>query len=146
MAIFAKIAAIIPNIVCMLDAMQSVAATLTVSAKGQMYDPRKSICDMRMYTKNKERFFRKIKKTKDCWFWKGYINEHGYGLVAWGKGLKYVHRVSHEIHKGEIPNGLEIDHLCGITHCVNPDHLEAVTHRENVVRSFTRRKEQNAVR
>lgn len=49
---------------------------------------------------------------------------------------KRAHRVSYEHFKGEIPNGLVVDHLCRQTFCVNPDHLEAVTHKENVRRGF----------
>lgn len=45
-----------------------------------------------------------------------------------------AHRFAYELHKGPIPKGLEIDHLCRNTLCVNPNHLEAVTHRENVRR------------
>lgn len=46
------------------------------------------------------------------------------------------HRVSYEFHKGQIPKGLHIDHLCRVRDCINPDHLEAVTPGENVRRGF----------
>ena len=47
---------------------------------------------------------------------------------------EWAHRVSYELFRGPIPDGLQIDHLCRIRHCVNPDHLEAVTQRENILR------------
>ncbi len=48
--------------------------------------------------------------------------------------LRFAHRVAHSLAIGPIPKGMEIDHLCRVTLCVNPSHLEAVTHRENVRR------------
>jgi hypothetical protein len=59
----------------------------------------------------------------------------GYGRVSWNGKLHSAHVLSYELAKGKIPDGLEIDHLCRITSCINPDHLEAVTHKENVARS-----------
>lgn len=49
---------------------------------------------------------------------------------------RMAHRVSHVLYKGPIPNGLVIDHLCRNPSCVNPDHLEAVTQKENVHRGI----------
>lgn len=73
-----------------------------------------------------------------CIEWPGARNNKGYGrLDVYRQGKKTctsAHRVAYEQHKGPIPPGLEIDHLCGNPACVNPEHLEAVTHRENVRR------------
>lgn len=66
-----------------------------------------------------------------CWVWTGGVDRHGYGY--WGRAL--AHRRMYEQHVGPIPAGLEIDHLCRNTLCVNPEHLEPVTHAENVARS-----------
>ncbi len=75
-----------------------------------------------------------------CWLWTGPKAGKGYGMTTFGGGMKvYVHRLSFELHKGPIPAGLEIDHLCFERLCVNPDHLEAVTHAENVARAIRRR-------
>lgn len=69
-----------------------------------------------------------------CWIWIGEVAAHGYGLLGFDGHREYAHRVSHRLFKGEIPDGLTIDHLCRVRCCVNPDHLEAVTRGENVLR------------
>lgn len=46
----------------------------------------------------------------------------------------YAHRIAYELYVGPIPQGQEIDHLCRVRNCINPAHLEAVTHAENIAR------------
>lgn len=68
-----------------------------------------------------------------CWLWTGYIRPAGYGEF-WVKGKKAAHRWAYERFVGPIPEGLQLDHLCRVRHCVNPDHLEPVTNWENTRR------------
>lgn len=67
-----------------------------------------------------------------CWEWVAYRNPvSGYGYF---RGVP-AHRISYELHVGPIPPGYQIDHLCRVRACINPDHLEAVTLQENNRRS-----------
>lgn len=66
----------------------------------------------------------------DCWIWQGRKRDTGYGLA----GRTYAHRFFYELLVAEIPPGFHVDHLCRVHECVNPDHLEAVTPRENILR------------
>jgi hypothetical protein len=85
-----------------------------------------------------DRLFSKVERTPDgCWLWTGALKVNGYAQLQvggrTGKRL-YAHRVAYELLVGPIPDGLQLDHLCRVRHCVNPAHLEPVTARENVRR------------
>jgi len=81
-----------------------------------------------------ERFDRRVEeRPSGCWEWTGACTQ-GYGTFGVGDRLVRAHRYSYERHRGAIPKGLSLDHLCRNTKCVNPLHLEAVTHQENVRR------------
>ncbi|CAL9481199.1 HNH endonuclease signature motif containing protein [Streptomyces sp. enrichment culture] len=70
-----------------------------------------------------------------CHLWTGATNERGYGSFwADGRTVK-AHRWSYEQHVGPIPPGLDVDHICRRRACVNPAHLRAVTHRDNILAS-----------
>jgi hypothetical protein len=71
-----------------------------------------------------------------CWIWQRRRNRAGYGETRFLGGRYSSHRLSYVAHKGAIPAGLALDHLCRVTACCNPDHLEAVTCRENVLRGI----------
>lgn len=75
----------------------------------------------------------------DCLRWIGAHNRKGYGKVNWkradGTRVQDVHRVAYEVWVGPIPAELEVDHRCNVRDCVNPDHLQLLTHAENVWRA-----------
>ena len=71
-----------------------------------------------------------------CWIWTGTKDKGGYGMLRVGHSVtRRAHRVAYQLFRGAPPSGLEADHLCRNTSCVNPWHLEMVTPRENVLRS-----------
>ena len=73
--------------------------------------------------------------TSACWIWKRRIIPVGYGMINRKlHPFKYAHRWMYEMTNGPIPNGLHLDHLCRVPSCVRPNHLEAVTCKENVRR------------
>ena len=75
-----------------------------------------------------------------CWLWTGCTQRYGKIKTGGKKGTAYAHRLSYEWAHGPVPAGLELDHLCDTTRCVNPAHLEAVTHSENELRKVARRR------
>lgn len=94
-----------------------------------------------------ERFFDHVAVPASCWEWTGAKDTKGYG--AFGIGSKRngdlrtvrAHRFAYELLVGLIPEGLELDHLCNNRACVNPEHLQPVTHAENMRRAGARRRE-----
>lgn len=86
------------------------------------------------------RFWQKVERTDECWLWTGAVNDSGYGAIWDGYRLVYAHRLSYEMHGGAIPEGLDLDHLCGNRVCVRPEHLEPVPHRLNVQRAWARKR------
>lgn len=83
------------------------------------------------------------KYTKDmsgCWHWTSAIDGAGYSQLTINDKPVRAYRWYYELVKGPVPTGLELDHLCANKLCVNPDHLEAVTHRENIRRAHARRR------
>ena len=72
-----------------------------------------------------------------CWLWTASENGHGYGNICVGGkngAVIRAHRASYEAFKGKVPAGLDLDHLCRVRCCVNPDHLQPVTQKENILR------------
>ena len=81
-----------------------------------------------------ERFWAKVKVVESgCWEWQGHLNR-GYGRLRGDKKDILAHRYAYQLIKGSIPEDLTLDHLCRNRSCVNPDHLEIVTMRENILR------------
>lgn len=78
-----------------------------------------------------------------CWEWLGYIDRNGYGKaydpdMPKRSRVDWAHRVSYRRHRGHIPEGFELDHVCQNTRCINPDHLDAVTRAEHIRRTVER--------
>ena len=78
---------------------------------------------------------------RGCWMYNGSINTQGYAQLEQRQSTGYrkvyrIHRVAYEIKYGEIPSSLELDHLCRVRSCVNPKHLEAVSHKVNMQRGI----------
>ena len=72
-----------------------------------------------------------------CWIWLRTIRRgNEYGRVSISGRTLSAHRWVYEVIRGRIPNGLELDHICKVRCCVNPDHLEPVTHKENTLRGI----------
>lgn len=72
-----------------------------------------------------------FKKTPTCWIWTAAKSELGYGIIrVAGKNVP-AHRFVYELHRGKIPSGLHIDHICHNPSCVNPSHLRPATDKEN---------------
>jgi hypothetical protein len=76
-----------------------------------------------------------------CWLWLGKLQPNGYGMTHLGSRAKgarrktvYVHRLAYQEWVGQIPVGCDLDHLCRVRRCFNPEHLEPVSRKENVIR------------
>jgi hypothetical protein len=82
-----------------------------------------------------ERITQRTSRTGGCWLWTGVLNRDGYAEIRIEGKYRMAHRVAYEELVGVIPEGLQLDHLCRVRHCVNPEHLEPVTPRVNNLRS-----------
>lgn len=87
------------------------------------------------------RFWDKVQMEPNtgCWLWAAGTDTCGYGKFRRSSDgrKRMAHRVSYEALVGPIPSGLELDHLCRTPACVNPEHVEPVTHAENMRRGLS---------
>jgi hypothetical protein len=68
-----------------------------------------------------------------CLVWQGAVNPNGYGSITLiDKQPWRTHRLAYYLTYGDIPEGLIIGHKCDVRTCCNPEHLEAITHNENM--------------
>jgi hypothetical protein len=79
----------------------------------------------------KERFFKRVDQSGDCWLWTG-AKSQGYGVLNVRDGSRLAHRISYELHRGVIPRGFHVCHHCDTPSCVNPDHLFLGTRFDNM--------------
>ena len=82
-------------------------------------------------------FWRRVIKPlfpDNCWAWKGYVDKDGYGRISanTGTGNMLAHRFSYYLHNNSLPITLDIHHICNNRLCVNPKHLKACSHKENM--------------
>lgn len=96
-----------------------------------------------------ERAMAKVDKAESgCWEWTG-AKVNGYGRISVGGregNARVAHRVIYELTVGPVPAGMDLDHLCINPGCVNPDHLEPVSHAENMRRGPTNVAARNAAK
>lgn len=88
-----------------------------------------------------DRIAARVVVASDCWVWTGCISPDGYGRFFGFReyGTTLPHRAVWQVANGPVVPGLELDHLCNNRACVRPDHLEPVSHQENVRRAWARR-------
>lgn len=85
-----------------------------------------------------------VGRPDDCWLYASTnVGSTGHGMIYEGykdgkSRYQQVYRVMYENMVGPIPDGLELDHLCEVPQCINPAHLEPVTHQENILRHYRR--------
>jgi ribosomal protein L37AE/L43A len=98
---------------------------------------------MQITQKDIDRFWTKVEKTEKCWNWKAVVASTGrYGLftvrgeVINTRKVINAHRFAYFITFGQVDRKIDIDHICRNTLCVNPSHLEAVSHAENIFRGY----------
>lgn len=74
-----------------------------------------------------------LKDKNSCWIWSKGTSGNGYGVISIGhQKTKYTHRLSYEIYKGPIPEGMLVCHTCDVPRCCNPEHLFLGTQKDNM--------------
>ncbi|MEW2011509.1 HNH endonuclease signature motif containing protein [Microbacterium sp. NPDC078814] len=79
----------------------------------------------------RQRVESKTLRGEGCWAWSGAHANTGYAQVRENKKLHYVHRLVYAFHNGSVPDGMVVDHKCHNRGCINPEHLQAVSPKQN---------------
>ncbi len=109
-------------------------------SKGKFEHKTKSL-DIRLWNKVNKNGPVIVPELGQCWIWTG-TTTHGYGKIHFGSHTKgtrknlFAHIVAYELTCGPVPEGFELDHRCRNHSCVNPDHLEPVSHSVNIIRGY----------
>ena len=77
------------------------------------------------------RYWSKVEKTETCWLWRGSLDKDGYGVFSIGYTKYRTARFAYRLFYGKLDATLEVDHICRVRSCVNPEHLRLVTHAIN---------------
>ena len=83
-----------------------------------------------------KQFLDKIIYKNNCWLWTGATNKGGYALIYRDNKTQLAHRAIYKLIFGDIPDGMQLDHLCRNRNCIKPAHLEVVTPKENTMRGI----------
>jgi hypothetical protein len=126
--------------VCAAEKVYALGMCLAHYRKWKFYG---DVNFVRSYTKTpiEERFFAKVEKGTGCWLWTAGKTQAGYGVIqegGRGRKLLLAHRVSYTMHKGPIPEGMNVLHSCDNPSCVNPDHLRSGTYGDNQQDAYDR--------
>lgn len=88
-----------------------------------------------MQSSAEQRFLAKREEGDGCWLWNAALDRNGYGRFYFRGRAQWAHRVAYELFVAPIPEGFQVDHQCNTPACVRPDHLKAMTPRDNYLRS-----------
>jgi len=80
-----------------------------------------------------------------CWLWTAQVNTKGYGKLRNDGGTTLAHRISYQLHKGDIPKDMLVLHDCDNPTCVNPDHLHIGTNADNINEMYQRNRFPNQI-
>lgn len=99
---------------------------------------------MRLTAPEATRFASRYIVVRDCWLWAKGLDKDGYGSFFFRRKNRRAHRVAWFAYRGDIPKGMVVNHICKIRNCVNPQHLELLTPRENSLKDSLSRGAINA--